>query len=115
MLRARKRIIAYRRRLQNARAKREIMILIQNKRRDDFLHIKHALFEIGSYKGKYLPSLTHKKNAGLYIRQHGLAKGFVEEFDDLPKWKWIHVIVDSPDHSQQSISFTALPYKTTPS
>lgn len=112
MLRARKRIFAYRRQSQTERAKKDITIAIQKKRRGDFLHVKRALFEIGVYKGKYLPTFAHKRNAGLYIRHHGIAKSFVEEFDDVVKWKWIHVIVDSPSFSQQSVSSTALPFKT---
>lgn len=115
MLRARKRIIAYRRRSQNAKAKRDITILLQNKRCVEFLHVKQALFEIGFYQGRYLPTLEHKKKAGFYIRQNGLGKSFVEEFDDVVKWKWIHLIVDSPEYSPQDVSSTALPYRTTSS
>lgn len=109
-LRARQRVIAYRRRSQISKAKREIKTLIQNKRREEFLHVKRALFEIGSYKGKYLPTSTHKKNAGQYLRTHGLGKGFVEHFDEVVKWKWIHTIVDGPDCSP-NVSLSSLPYK----
>lgn len=111
--RAHRRVVAYRRRSQMAKSQREIITLIQKKRREDFLHVKRALFEVGSYKGKYLPTTEHKKRAGLYIRHHGLGKGFVEEFHDVGKWKWLHKIVDSPNFSQKLVSSAALPYKHT--
>lgn len=113
-LRARQRVIAYRRRPQISKAKRNIKTLIQNKRRKDFLHVKCALFEIGSYKGKNLPTSVHKKHAGKYIRTHGLGQAFVEDFDDVVKWKCIHHVVEHPDSSPLNLSAQLLPPSALP-
>lgn len=45
------------------------------------------------------------------MRHHGIAKSFVEKFDDVVKWKWIHLIVYSPDFCELSVSSSTLPYK----
>ncbi|EGG08290.1 uncharacterized protein MELLADRAFT_105230 [Melampsora larici-populina 98AG31] len=85
----------YNRHRHSRQAIRHIIKIIQDKRRDDFRLLREALQQVHNYHGRYLQAPGQKAAAGALLRAGGLAKEFVELFDNEAKWLWLQMRVDA--------------------
>ncbi|KAH9820377.1 hypothetical protein DFH28DRAFT_1121576 [Melampsora americana] len=89
VVRQRARLDEYNRQAQLAKAKRAIVVSIQNKRRDSFRGLREALVLVATYNGPFLQSKGDKARAALFLRNHGLARLFISNWAEDVKWQWI--------------------------
>ncbi|KAH9812448.1 hypothetical protein DFH28DRAFT_1129754 [Melampsora americana] len=87
--RQRARLDEYNRQTELAKAKRAIVVSIQNKRRDSFRGLREALVQVATYNGPFLQRKGDKARAALFLRNHGLARLFISNWADEVKWQWI--------------------------
>ncbi|KAH9822986.1 hypothetical protein DFH28DRAFT_880479 [Melampsora americana] len=79
------------------KAQRELKVLIQNKRRNNFASLREALYLIHTYRGPFLQSPRDKRKAAQYLRRMGFGAMFVSIADHEVKWKWLEGMVRASD------------------
>ncbi|KAH9816651.1 hypothetical protein DFH28DRAFT_925492 [Melampsora americana] len=105
LIRERHRMEVYQRQVRQVKAQSEIKALIDNKRREDFVPLREALYLVYTYSGPYLQKPGDKKKAACFLRRKGYGAMFVKAFDDSVKWKWLESQVSGAEITTTSRPF----------
>ncbi|KAH9807485.1 hypothetical protein DFH28DRAFT_915127 [Melampsora americana] len=104
-IRARHRLEEYHRQILLDKAQRQFKSVIQKKRREEFRHLREALYLVYIYKGPYLQRPGDKKKAAQYLRRHRFGEMFVNITEHEVKWKWLDHRVSNSDTLTSSDPF----------
>ncbi|EGG04298.1 uncharacterized protein MELLADRAFT_65025 [Melampsora larici-populina 98AG31] len=89
------RLQEYHRNQDDKLAMRQIIKIIQDKRREEFCLLREALGQVYSYTGRYLQLPGEKEVAAQLLRPGNLGSEFVNDFDNDAKWHWLQLRVNA--------------------